>query len=384
MREVEKISEIKNRSEIVFLYDVSDANPNGDPLDEDKPRIDTQTDQNIVTDVRLKRTIRDYLRDFKDQSIFIQSEKVVEKGEELIKSRGRKLEEELIELLAEEELENEEKEQLESEIHSILSENKAKKRKEKFLNCLKDEKEFKDVYERFEELRTTVIKEKVLDKFLDLRLFGCTLAVQNIKVQQTGPVQFKFGRSLHKVDYDFYKGSITMPVEPGRGKEKGKKQAEFSQEYRLPYSLISFYGIINENTAKYTGLTEEDIDLLMDGLWNGTKNLITRSKVGQVPRLLMRVVYNEDNYHIGDLDKKIRIVGPKGEELNEEEQKRIRSVNDYILNIDKLIESLKENKESIAKIDLNYDTSLTFDIPEGKKLEEYMGDIETEVNDLEI
>ena len=45
---------IKNRQEILFLYDVTDANPNGDPLDENKPRIDEETGINIVTDVRLK------------------------------------------------------------------------------------------------------------------------------------------------------------------------------------------------------------------------------------------------------------------------------------------------------------------------------------------
>ena len=60
-----------NRSELVFLYDISYANPNGDPLDENKPRIDEETEINIVTDVRLKRTIRDYLHDFKDQNIFV-------------------------------------------------------------------------------------------------------------------------------------------------------------------------------------------------------------------------------------------------------------------------------------------------------------------------
>jgi CRISPR-associated protein Csh2 len=63
---------LKNRSEILFLYDVTDANPNGDPMEENRPRIDEETSINIVTDVRLKRTIRDYLRDFKNQNIFIQ------------------------------------------------------------------------------------------------------------------------------------------------------------------------------------------------------------------------------------------------------------------------------------------------------------------------
>ena len=62
---------IKSRSEIVFLYDIKDANPNGDPLDENKPRIDEETGINIVTDVRLKRTIRDYLMNFKNEEIFV-------------------------------------------------------------------------------------------------------------------------------------------------------------------------------------------------------------------------------------------------------------------------------------------------------------------------
>ncbi|MFW6173444.1 MAG: type I-B CRISPR-associated protein Cas7/Csh2 [Elusimicrobiota bacterium] len=379
------MSKIKNRSEIVFLYDVNDANPNGDPLDEDKPRIDQQTETNIVTDVRLKRTIRDYLSDFKDQNIFICSEKVVEEGEELIKSRGRKLEEELVKLLAEEELEEEEKNQLEEKIHKILGKSSANDRRKMFLGCLtakRNEDKQKEIYERFEELRTTIIKEKVFDRFIDLRLFGSTLAVQNIQVKQTGPVQFKFGRSLHKVDYDFYKGSITMPVEPGPGREKGKKQAEFSQEYRLPYSLIGFYGIVNENAADYTGLTEEDIYLLMDGIWNGTKNLITRSKIGQIPRILMRVVYDEDNYHIGDLEKKIKILNKDGKKLDDEEQKKIRSVEDYMLNIDTLKKTLKENKEKISRIELNFDNNLTFDIPNGKKLDEYLEEIGIEVKKL--
>ncbi len=82
-------------------------------------------------------------------------------------------------------------------------------------------------------------------------------------------------------------------------RRKGASQKTFREEDFLPYSFISFYGIINENAAKDTKLSEEDIDLLLDGMWNGTKNLISRSKVGQVPRLLFKVNYKEGNYHIG-------------------------------------------------------------------------------------
>src|SRR6185436_20973932 len=52
---------ITHRSEILFLYDVTEANPNGDPLELNCPRLDPDTGHNLVTDVRLKRTVRDYL-----------------------------------------------------------------------------------------------------------------------------------------------------------------------------------------------------------------------------------------------------------------------------------------------------------------------------------
>ena len=65
------MSNIEKRSEILFLYDVTYANPNGDPNDENKPRIDEESGLNIVTDVRLKRTVRDYLHDFKKVEISI-------------------------------------------------------------------------------------------------------------------------------------------------------------------------------------------------------------------------------------------------------------------------------------------------------------------------
>lgn len=68
---------IKDRSEILFLYDIRDGNPNGDPMDENKPRIDEETGVNIVTDVRLKRTIRDYLHDFKGQEIFVRRSSMI-------------------------------------------------------------------------------------------------------------------------------------------------------------------------------------------------------------------------------------------------------------------------------------------------------------------
>ena len=292
---------IKNRSEILFIYDVTDANPNGD-TDENKPRIDEETGINIVTDVRLKRTVRDYLQNFKGQEIFVREERD-EKGELRTKE---------------------------------------------------------SIYEQYGS------PEEIIKRCIDIRLFGGTFALKKKDRRKsgeeeqferafalTGPVQFKFGRSLHKVsEPEFVRGTTVMPSAERRG------AGTFWETYILPYSLIAFYGIINENAAKDTHLTDEDVDLLLDGLWNGTKNLITRSKVGQMPRLLLQVVYKEKNYHIGELDHRVKIVSEKRDE-------EIRRIEEIKLDLTKLSEVLEENKDKIEKIRYAKDKYLEL-VKEGK------------------
>ena len=110
-----------------------------------------------------------------------------------------------------------------------------------------------------------------------MRLFGATIPLARDSVTVTGPVQFAMGHSLHKTSIQFIKGTGAF----ASGEGKGKKT--FSEEYVVPYSLIGFYGIINENAAKHTKLTVEDVDLLTEGMWEGTKNLISRSKMDKLP-----------------------------------------------------------------------------------------------------
>ncbi|MEM2943689.1 MAG: type I-B CRISPR-associated protein Cas7/Csh2 [Methanomassiliicoccales archaeon] len=308
---------VERRSEILFLYDVRDANPNGDP-DENKPRIDEETEINIVTDVRLKRTIRDYLSDYLNCNIWVKEETDSDGN---IKTREKKLADERIE-----------------------SENDA---------------------------------AKLLEKYIDLRLFGATIAGKKEKEDKekkgkkgewvftwTGPVQFKFGRSLHKVEPKLIKGTTVMPS----GEEKAA--GTFTEVWILPYSLICFYGVINENAAKTTGLKDEDISILIDGIWNGTKNLITRSKFGQVPRLLMKVTYKERNYHIGDLDKGIRLFDLEGKEIDNggKSGKEIRSISELKLDLTRLVDVLKNNATKIDKIsiEINNDVNYVMNGKEGK------------------
>ncbi len=280
---------IKNRQEILFLYDVMDANPNGDPLDENKPRIDEETGINIVTDVRLKRTIRDYLYSYKGydgsngKDIFVR---------ELASDKGG----------------------------------------------------IKDGKARARDFKENV--DEILGKAIDIRLFGGVIPLDKASITFTGPVQFNMGRSLNKVTLKHIKGTGAF------ASGEGKAQKTFREEYIIPYSLIGFHGIVNENAAKETKLTDEDVGLMDEAIWNGTKNLITRSKMGHMPRLLLRVVYNaEQNFFIGDLQNKIEISFDMAEE-------KLRTIKDFSIKMDDLVNELVLYKDKVEKVIYTADKNL--------------------------
>lgn len=284
---------VENRSEILFLYDVTDANPNGDPLDENRPRIDEETGQNIVTDVRLKRTIRDYLHSYKGLDVFVLG--IPDQNGKLTTKETR-------------------------------------------------QDSFGDPVD-------------VIENCIDIRLFGATIAVKNKTLTLTGPVQFKFGRSLHAVDTQLFRGTTVMP-----SKEQ-KAQGTFWEAYILPYSLIAFYGVVNENAARLheqlgnmipreVYLYEEDVALLLEGIWNGTRNLISRSKFGQMPRLLLHVVYKGGNYHIGELDKLVSL------NTNGRDGKTLRRVEEATLDVSRLGARLEEERARILRVEYCWDRAL--------------------------
>ncbi len=277
------MSVIQNRSEILFLYDVSNANPNGDPVDENKPRIDEETGINLVSDVRLKRTIRDYLYDYLGKDIFVRE---------------------------------------------IRDDNGNLKTKE-------------------ERLKDFDSSQDLIEKCIDIRLFGATTAVKDQTMALTGPVQFKYGRSLHRVDLTYVKGTTVMPAQADR------KQGTFTERYILPYSLIAFWGVVNEKAAQAQNLplTCEDVDLMMEAIWNGTKNLISGSKFGQTPRFLLQIIYKGGNFYIGELDKRIAIQTAKEEE-------KIRDISELQVEISPLIKALQENQDKIEEVRVKADNRI--------------------------
>lgn len=300
-----------NNSDILFLYDAKLTNPNGDADDENRPRMDYETSRNLVSDVRLKRYIRDYLQDL-GYGLFVAN---VEN--KTVTATGR--------------------------IESLF------KNYEKKVNIKKlSEEEIK----------------WMLDQLLDVRLFGATMPIKSEEgkgssLTFTGPVQFNWGYSLNPVSL-VESSSITSHFSSGSGNEQGT----IGKDYRLYYSLIAFHGVISGRRASHTRMKEDDIALLDQALVLSIPTQATRSKIGQYPRLYLRVEYNNDQFILGDLRDLIpNLQDPK-----------IREISQYTLQLEELRQKLLSNKEKIRTIHYWHDSKLQLESEKGRgKLEDVLG-----------
>jgi CRISPR-associated protein Csh2 len=330
------------RSEILFLYDSTWANPNGDPTDDNKPRIDEKTKLNYVTDVRLKRTIRDYVYNNYRQA-----------KEDSNNSNEFKNDIFIIENTKEDDfLVNTLEERLENITNKIEVEFPKPKKKGKNKEIQNDEGKKENTEKSVDyNRRVAAFKKELLNNFFDIRCFGATVALEGYKISLTGPVQFLIGESLHPVTLVHIQGSGAFASDAKRNKNK-----TIREEYKLPYSLIAFYGIINENAAIHTQLQDKDVEFLMKAMWYGTRDLITRSKFSQNPRMLIRIEYNDNTGQIGELNRLISLENTGN--LFEE----YRSIKDFSVNVTNLISKIKDNKEYIDKVYLAYDSNLNITI----------------------
>jgi CRISPR-associated protein Csh2 len=155
------------------------------------------------------------------------------------------------------------------------------------------------------------------------------------------------GKSLHAVNLQFMKGTGAF------ASKQGATRKTFREEYVVSYSLIGFYGIINENAGKHTGLTETDILDLKKAMWMGTKGLISRSKFGQMPRLMLSIRYNEPDFFIGELDNRIRL-------QSDMVHAKMRSPEDYSIDITELTDSIDKAKDHIESVSFIVDDKLRF------------------------
>lgn len=302
-------------SDILFIYDAKMCNPNGDPDDENRPRMDVETSRNIVTDVRLKRYIRDYWQE-KGDGVFVATvdEKTVDATKRLAYWAS------------------------EWTLQSNLLDMNLRINAQKIQDQLKKNEEIKasDI------IKLISSEEDILKGFLDVRLFGATMPIKDESKGSsytfTGPVQFNWGYSLNKVE-QVYSNTITSTF---AGKTKGgdSEYGAMGKDYRLYYSLLAFHGIISAYRAKYTKMEDSDIEKLEEALIKAIPLQATRSKIGQYPRLMIRVEYIDDETFLGDLR---RYVKPDKEEC-------LRDVIDVALDISELNKKLITNVDRINSI----------------------------------
>lgn len=217
---------IKNRYEFVVLFDVENGNPNGDPDAGNMPRFETETGLGLVTDVCLKRKIRNYVEILKEDEpgygIYIKENVPLNRSD----------------ALAYEELN--------------ISGGDIKKLK-------KDDPELDQK-----------ICEYMCRNFYDIRTFGAvmtTFVKEHLNCGQVrGPVQLGFAKSIDPImpqEVTITRVAITTES------DAEKKETEMGRKYIVPYGLYRAEGYISANLArKVTGFTEEDLELLWQAILN--------------------------------------------------------------------------------------------------------------------
>jgi CRISPR-associated protein Csd2 len=204
---------IKNRYEFVLLFDVENGNPNGDPDMGNMPRVDPQTGNGIVTDVCLKRKVRDYVDLLKSGNA----------GYDIYVKSGAVL-------------------------------NNQHKKAYDYLGINPDSKKPKE-----EELTKFMCQN-----FFDIRTFGAVMTTEINCGQVRGPVQFGFARSIDPIfqqEITVTRCAVTNEKDAEKGQTMGKKQI-------VPYGLYRAEGYVSAHLAKKTEFKEDDLELLWDSLIN--------------------------------------------------------------------------------------------------------------------
>ena len=301
---------VQKNSEILYLYDARLCNPNGDPDEENKPRMDYEAERNLASDVRLKRYLRDYW---------------LHLSEEEWKRLGYHPKPDVWVRQLEDENGAPQRVSAKQRVEALASEFGAKSAKEA--------------------AKKPEFAQWLLQKLVDARLFGATIPIgegegeRGASLTLTGPVQFSWGYSLNRVEI---LPSATISSQfAGREQEEKGQYGTFGKDWRIRYSLLAFYGTISAWRARSTGLTDQDVRLLDHSLLEALPLLATtRSKLGQTPRLYLRVQYKDDRTLLGDLRAGLRLKRDRG----------LEDLTAVELHFAGLVERLEGAKDKIEKV----------------------------------
>ncbi|HPN39755.1 MAG TPA: type I CRISPR-associated protein Cas7, partial [Melioribacteraceae bacterium] len=187
---------INTNSDFLFIYEAINCNPNGDPDMENKPRMDYDTNTNLVTDVRLKRYMRDYLKSIgKEIFVDLEDEQKVSPDTRLKNIINNITADDINTLLADYSTERD-------ALLSILN-NKGSKQLIEILQAekAKDQilKELNIPDLNIKDLNILLLQQFVKKEMIDVRMFGSAFAIKGFTKAYTGPIQLTWGYSLNKV-----------------------------------------------------------------------------------------------------------------------------------------------------------------------------------------
>jgi CRISPR-associated protein Csh2 len=318
---------ITNSSDFLFIYEASQCNPNGDPDQENKPRMDYDTKTNLVTDTRVKRFIRDYLKATNEEElIFVDMEG---NSKVSVDNKLRAVVKRTVENVGELEKAFSDKPDALKVYKEIISKEKDAESVWKIIT----DKKFKH-----KEVNYELLAYLVKEKFIDIRMFGSAFAVGGFTKAYTGPIQLNWGYSFNKVELIDSSTIVTI---------MNDDSSTFGKDYRVHYSLLGFNGTINAPAARSTGLTNKDLSVFRNAIWESIPASPTRSKLNQYPKLYLEIVYNEgvSNGQFGDLRNFVEAT-PKGGITD----KQVRRFKDLDIDLDLLKKLIRENKGSDKKI----------------------------------
>lgn len=212
---------IQNRYDFVLLFDVKDGNPNGDPDAGNLPRIDPETGNGLVTDVCLKRKVRNYVQ--------------------LAKS--------------------------DAATYDIFVKEKA------ILNTLIDKAhEQEEVKNKEKGDKTEAARQYMCKSYYDVRTFGAVMSTGKNAGQVRGPVQLTFARSIDQIvplEHSITRMAVTTEAEAE--KQQGDNRT-MGRKFTVPYGLYRCHGFISAPLAAQTGFNEDDLNLFWDALLNMFEN----------------------------------------------------------------------------------------------------------------
>lgn len=216
---------IQNRYDFVLLFDVKDGNPNGDPDAGNLPRVDAETGRGLVTDVSLKRKVRNYVGMVKEEKppfeIYVKEKAILNKQHE--------------------------------RAYEAIGAG----------DLLKGEDKKRKGGERVDDARAWMCKN-----FYDVRTFGAVMSTGINCGQVRGPVQLTFARSVDPIVSQEHSITRMAVATEAEAEKQGGDNRTMGRKHTVPYGLYVAHGFISSHLAAQTGFSDDDLNLLWESLAN--------------------------------------------------------------------------------------------------------------------